>query len=166
MTIDPSLTGNSYRLTEAQTVERNKYIWAQRVRGKTQQQIADEVNLDQTTISTIISSMAKEIKLEDASEYVKMQLDRLADLKDRYMEIISREQVTVSQGRIVRNEDGTPVRDESVAMAAFKGLLDIQKEESKLLGLYAPEKKQVESTVNIDPKVTELIGLMNNEESA
>lgn len=164
MATRPDFENIDYRsANEAQKAMRDEYIWHLRVRGYTLREIQADTGIDICTVSNLIKATSKANVRAEIDTYIDMQLARLDMLKKKYLEIAEKHKVSFSQSGRVLSLNDEPVDDDSPALAAYSKYLDVLKEESKLLGLYAPEKQEVETKVTINPKVTELIGLMNDE---
>lgn len=76
------------------------------------------------------------------------------------MEVLEREHVTVSNGRVVSLDDGTPLPDDGPVLQAIDRLLRIQERRARLLGLDAPVKRDLtltdERTARIEALAEEL----------
>lgn len=161
----PRSQSNTY-LSEVEQAERDRRIWQLRLEGKSQRAIASEIGISQTRVHEILTQMVKDHASEDVEKYLQIQLSRLELVSETAWQMVQDEYFAHGNGRIVVDSEGHPLTDISPKLQAMTKYIEALKEVNKLRGLYAPEKKQVESTVNIDPKVSELIGLMNNEETA
>jgi transcriptional regulator with XRE-family HTH domain len=150
-------------MNEAEVAERNERIWKLRLEHKSQREIGRIVGIDQSQVSRILNEMAAARTNEKIDDYLKVQLERLDLLAERFLALAMAEHLAHNNGRIVMNpETGTPILDDGPSIAAYAKYLDVLKEKSKLLGLYAPEKRQVESTVTITPP--EILNLINDIE--
>lgn len=83
---------------------------------------------------------------EAGDEVRAMELVRLDALYAAATEVLDREHVTVSHGRIVAGADGAPLLDDAPVLQAVDRLLRIQERRARLLGLDAPVKKDVSLT--------------------
>ncbi|WP_329163934.1 hypothetical protein OHB49_28890 [Streptomyces sp. NBC_01717] len=75
-----------------------------------------------------------------------LELDRLDGMYAAAMEVLEREHVTVSNGRVVSLDDGTPLPDDGPVLQAIDRLLRIQERRARLLGLDAPVKRDLTLT--------------------
>jgi hypothetical protein len=74
----------------------------------------------------------------------RRQLERLDHAHRKVRRILDTEHVMVSQGRIVRDDDGTPVLDPTPNLNAAARIESIEARIAKLLGLDAPTKHSVD----------------------
>jgi hypothetical protein len=84
------------------------------------------------------------------------ELMRLDLLWAEVWQVMKREHVTVSNGRLVRGEDGKPLRDDAPVLAAVDRLVRILERRAKYLGLDAPTKHEVFTLDAIDRAIQEL----------
>jgi hypothetical protein len=59
-------------------------------------------------------------------------------------QVLQRTHVVVSQGRVVKDDNGVPIPDDAPVLAATDRLLKIQERRAKLLGLDMPTRSKVE----------------------
>jgi hypothetical protein len=90
---------------------------------------------------------------EPAVEVRALELMRLDDLWVKAAEVLNRQHVTVSHGRIVKADDGEPLLDDGPVLAAIDRLLKIQERRAKYLGLDAPTKVEVLTIDTIDAAI-------------
>lgn len=143
-----------------------------RSRGHTYQQIADELGWGNKgdayhAVKRAMQAVIQEPG-EEAVRWSILRLDeervRLHDLRDKAEKLLGGQHVTVSQGRVVRDEDGSAVPDDEFTLKVIDRLARIDEQlrrndESmrKLLGLDQPVKTQVSGgvtyeVVGIDPE--------------
>lgn len=85
--------------------------------------------------------------VREAGEQVRvLELERLDRLEAAANEVLERNHVTVSHGKIVAGPDGAPLFDDAPVLQAIDRLLKIQERRARLLGLDAPVKKDVSLT--------------------
>jgi hypothetical protein len=84
------------------------------------------------------------------------ELMRLDLLWVEVWQVLKREHVTVSNGRLVRGDDGEPLRDDGPVLAAVDRLVKILERRAKYLGLDAPQKHEVLTLDAIDRAIQEL----------
>lgn len=136
-----------------------------RSRGHTYQQIADIIGWANKgdayhAVKRAMDAVIQEPG-EEAVRWSMRRLDeervRLHDLRDKAEQLLAGQHVTVSQGRVVRDEDGTPVPDDEFTLKVIDrlGRLDEQlrrNDESmrKLLGLDQPVKTQISGGVTYE----------------
>lgn len=154
---DSRITGNAYGLNEVQEAERNRHMWKLRLDGKTQAEIAAEVGLSQSQVSRIFSEMVKDYVLEELDTYLSIQLNRLEMVAETSWELAQAEYYAHGNGRLIRDENGNVISDIGPKLAAVAKYMDAIKEINKLRGLYAPEKKEVSTKVEVNPTILSLI---------
>lgn len=116
----------------------------------------------------LYSAALKEIPAEEVALYRAEQAERLDEMLRHAYEVLGREHVTVSQGRVVRmgkpfiDEEtgeatiddgrGSPILDDGPTLAAIKTILAIEERRAKLLGMDTPVKQHidVDSTVRYE----------------
>jgi hypothetical protein len=104
-------------------------------------------------------ALAAEIS-EPAEELRAIEVQRLDMLWHTAMKVLTRQHVTVSNGKVVYL-DGTPVKDDGPVLHAIDRLLRIQERRAKLLGLDAPKQFEVVSLDAVELEIKRL-----NEEIA
>src|SRR3954464_15092967 len=65
-------------------------------------------------------------------------------------DVVEREHVTVSQGRVVHGDGGTPVTDDAIVLQALDRMLKIEARRAQLLGLDRPTKVEVHNEIDAD----------------
>lgn len=138
-------------------VERDAEAARQRARGRTLQQIADDLGYhDRAAVHRAVAKVLEETVAPARTEARKALLERLDEMAAEALAVLDRDHVTVSNGKVVRLA-GRPVPDDAPVLAAIDRLLKIEERRSKLLGLDEPT--QVESSVHVDttPEVAALL---------
>lgn len=140
--------------------------------GYTYQQIADELGWSSKGEAHHAVKRAMQAVIAPAGEaaiahelgLLDEELIRLDDLYGKVVAVLEREHVTVSQGRIVRDENGGTVPDDDWILKAVDRLVRIDEarrrnseSRRRLLGLDQPVKTQVSGgvtyeVVGIDPE--------------
>lgn len=85
-----------------------------------------------------------------------IELESLDQLEYRLWRLLEEEHVVISQGRIVRHEDGTPVSDKRFVLETIDRIDKIKDKRNKMLGLYAPSKIEVISIDRIEQEISKL----------
>jgi hypothetical protein len=138
-------------------VERDAEAARLRSKGKSYRQIAAILGCDVRVAHSAVQRVIAEIVAEPAEAAVHFELDRLdAELRrlDKLyrtvMEVLEREHVTVSQGKVVTTDDGATVPDDDWILKAVDRLVKIDESRRRngesrrrLLGLDQPAKTQV-----------------------
>lgn len=143
------------------TPERDAKAATLRKRGWSPQMIADELHVDRTTVYAMLERAYRAIRSESASEARQMDLDRLDDMI-RELErdeagvrtLMGGRHVTVSQGRVVYDDNGEPVPDQAFALQCMDRIermrrqrLDIMNRRARYLGLDMPAQAEVAASV-------------------
>lgn len=129
------------------TAEREAEATRLRSRGWTYQRIADELGwANKGDAHHAVQRVLRDTVQEAGDELRTLELIRLDALYVAAHEVLEREHVTVSNGRIVAGTDGAPILDDAPVLQAIDRLLRIQERRAKLLGLDAPVKKDVSLT--------------------
>lgn len=153
---------------EEATVQRDAQAAALRARRKTYQQIADELGMASKSSAYEAVQRARHDTLAEPTEQLReMEMDDLDLAQRRVLEVLERNHVTVSHGRVVRrlvghemqdgeyllDEDGKrigiyeDVLDDGPILQAVDRLVKIGESRRKLLGLDAATKMDVSGTV-------------------
>jgi hypothetical protein len=90
---------------------------------------------------------------EPAAEVRALELLRLDELWVKAAQVLNRQHVSVSHGRIVKADDGEPLLDDAPVLAAIDRMLKIQERRARLLGLDAPTKVEVLTIDAIDAAI-------------
>jgi hypothetical protein len=81
---------------------------------------------------------------EDAEALRDIEDDKLRSYERAVLEEIRRDHVVVSHGKIIRDVDGTPIRDSAPVYAGYRELRMLSERRAKLRGLDAPLRTIVE----------------------
>ncbi len=126
---------------------RNGRIWAMTVSGWTQEAIAEELGIDQSTVSRAISAVRASIPEADKAQAYQRELEFLDVLRKQALEIASMPAAPVTAGKdgdVVRDPDtGAVVRDYSGKLAAMDRAVKMHERYAKMMGLEAPTKVDV-----------------------
>ena len=135
--------GNGRFVRTVNTAERDAEAARLRARGYSYQQIADELGWSSKgdahhAVKRVLADTVKEA----GDEVRALELARLDGLHRAAMDVLEREHVTVSNGRVVALNE-TPLPDDGPVLAAIDRLLKIQERRARLLGLDAPTKQAI-----------------------
>ncbi len=129
------------------TAEREAEAARLRSRGWSYQRIANELGwANKGDAHHAVQKVLRDTVQEAGDDLRALELTRLDALYVAATEVLEREHITVSNGRIVSRDDGTPILDDAPVLQAIDRLLKIQERRSRLLGLDAPVKKDVSLT--------------------
>ncbi len=137
--------------------ERDRDAVQLRSRGRTYQQISDELGYGHSSNARRAVKKALEGIIVDAREdFIKLQLDELDMMTRSVIEVLETKHYVVSEGRIVYRGD-KELLDDSPVLQAVDRLLKISDRRAKLLGLDAPKRIEVgDGTPDLDAAVREL----------
>lgn len=137
-----------------------------RARGLTYQQIADEVGFpDRSNARKAVQRALADTLREPADELRQIQLAQLDRLTREALKVLERRHITVSQGRVVKDDAGATIEDDAPVLAAIDRLLKIAERRSKLLGLDAPSRVEVMSLDAIDAEISRLSAELGRTET-
>jgi hypothetical protein len=117
-----------------------------RAQGKTYQQIADDLGYASSRSAwEAVHRAIRDACAGPGTRLIELEVDRLEMITDEVLAILQRDHVTVSHGKIVKDDDGTPLLDDSIKLAAVDRYLKARESLRKLLGLDAPSRVSVEA---------------------
>lgn len=152
------------------TVATDAEAAAHRARGLSYREIAAEMDMSVSSVHTAVKRALAEVITEPAEEALAFELARLDaelvrldGLYRKVEEVLGREHVTVSQGKVVTMDGGETVPDDDWILKAVDRLVKIDESRRRngesrrrLLGLDQPAKTQVSGgltyeIVGVDP---------------
>lgn len=150
--------GRFYRTVEDAT--RDEKAARLRARGWTYPRIAAEMDYDsRASAYHAVERVLRETVREAGDDLRALELERLDAMWAAAVEVLDRQHVTVSNGRIVEL-GGEPLEDDAPVLAAIDRMLKIQERRARLLGLDAPVKRDLtltdERAARIEALVEEL----------
>lgn len=140
--------GSNGRFAEhPHTAERDGQAAGLRADGRTFQQIADALGYaDKGEAWRAVQRAKTAILKEPVERLIQTEAERLDELYAEALEVLARDHVTVSHGRIVCDDTGAPILDDGPKLAALDRLVKIRESYRKLHGLDAPSKVSVDAT--------------------
>lgn len=149
------------RAQRAKTAERRSKAVAMRLAGADFDTIARELEYSDRAAAhkDITRAMEAAVATERATVevYRQEELQRLDLLLVEAWTVLKRQHVTVSHGRIIRDEaTDEPLLDDGPVLAAIDRILKIQERRSKFLGLDAPTKVEAITIDSIDAEIARL----------
>ena len=107
--------------------------------GYSYQQIGDALDISRQAAHKSVQRAIDDVPIEGVVQIRQMELAKLDRLERYYHTVLGKVHVRVGNtGKIVKDDDGNVVTDESPRMEAAAGLLKIAAQRAKLLGLNAP----------------------------
>lgn len=129
-----------------------------RAEGWTYQQIADELGYkSKTGAREAVRRAVREICAGPAEQLVALEVTRLEMVTDEVLGVLQRDHVMVSHGKIIKDDDGNPLLDDSIKLAAVDRYIKARESFRKLLGIDKPAKVNV----NAQQLGDEIIALIN-----
>lgn len=117
-----------------------------RAQNWTLQAIADELGYyDASAARKAIRSALSAIVREPAQRLIAQEAERLDSLYEEALEVLLRDHVTVSHGKVIKDDDGNPLLDDGPKLAAIDRLVKVRESYRKLLGLDAPSRVSVDA---------------------
>lgn len=157
-------SGNTHQgLTEAQLAEKRAEAYRLRLRGMPLRDVGRALGVSHETVRQWTQVEADSLVLPLADEFRKQQLDRLDIALAKAMAVLDGTHLTVSHGRVVMLEDAetgarTPIVDQGPVLAAIDRIVRLEERRSKLMGLDAPARTEIEARVDdLRPEVLNLI---------
>jgi len=135
-----------------------------RSQGLSYREIAARMGTSVSTAHDAVNRAMAEVITEPAAEALAFELRRLDEelvrldgLYERVIDVLEREHVTVSQGRVVTMDDGSTVPDDDWILKAVDRLVKIDDQRRRngesrrrLLGLDQPVKAQVSGGITYE----------------
>jgi len=153
------------------TAERDAECAHLRARDYTYQQIADATGFTSASGArfAVERALARTIT-EPGEELRRIELMKLDALARAAWKVLEARHYLVSQGRLIRLEDGSPpLEDDGPVLASIDRLLRISERRSKLLGLDSPVRMEVLTIDAIDAQLAvldaEIAGLTATDET-
>ena len=111
-------------------------------------QIAAEVGRAESTVWDHYQAAMKDIPAAVVSVHRQEMLDQIDEAEHAVLAVLHTQHITVSQGRVVRDDDGSTVVDDGPILDAARTLVTLQARKAKLLGADAPTQVSQDVTVN------------------
>lgn len=119
--------------------------------GLTFRGIAEAMGCSASTAYRLVKQGLAEYIGEPAAELRQLESERLDDLISRAYKVLMADHIVVQHGKIVRDEDGNPIRDHGPTLAAINTLKSLSAELRKLHGLDMPTRTDV-TVHQVDPE--------------
>jgi hypothetical protein len=128
---------------QAKAARRRAQIVHARMAGATFEEIGREHGISDTRAQQLYADAMRRTVKEPADQHRALELRRLDDLQLRLTEVLRRDHVTISGGKVVVDQDGHPYLDDGPVIAAGMALVRVQESRRKLLGLDEPTHHNV-----------------------
>lgn len=143
--------GRPTKAESAQIAERRTKAIAMRARRESWQAIADALEYASPGAACEDVNRALKQRLqaqgEQADTLRELELQHLDELAQKVLEVLERQHVTVSHGKIIKGEDGKPLLDDDPVLRSVDRLVRIAERRAKLTGLDSPVKVHTEGVV-------------------
>lgn len=160
------------RPTRAQSVgiaERRAKAVDMRMAGSSYKAISDELGYKTASAACQDVSRALEQAVADQTRsveaYREEELQRLDLLLVEAWTILKRAHITVSHGRIIKDDFDEPILDDGPTLQAIDRILKIQERRSKFLGLDAPTKVEAITVDAIDDAIAKLVAELEADQA-
>lgn len=144
---------------EARAV-RDADIYRLKVAGLTERAIADRYSLAPATVHEIIDKGRRDLLTPGAEALRQMEADRLDDARRAASAVRSRVHYVVQGGKVVKDDDGNPLRDDGPVIKANEQLIRISESWRRLFGLDAPEQLNIALDKRIDDESADIVEVL------
>jgi len=135
-----SAAGEYVRTVEA--AERRAEAARLHATGWTYARIAEHYGVGRRHAISMVQDALAEAGKADREQALAIELAKLDGYEHALLEVLTRNHVTVSNGRVIRIDE-VPLLDDGPVVAAVAGLLRVSERRSKLRGLDAPARQTV-----------------------
>lgn len=140
-------TGKGKFIHELPTAQRDARAAELRAENWKLEDIANELGYyDKSHARVGIQRALRDIVKGPAEKLIEAEAARLDSLYEEALEVLQRDHVTVSHGRIIKDEAGNPILDDGPKLAAIDRLVKVRESYRRLFGLDRPVK--VDATVH------------------
>jgi hypothetical protein len=111
---------------------------------------------DTARVATAIRAHLASMYRFTIDEMKVIELQSLDELEYRLWKLLDGQHVVISQGRIVRDENGDPVEDARFVLETADRIQKVKDQRAKMMGLYAPAKIEVITIDRIESEISKL----------
>ncbi|MEV7491426.1 hypothetical protein AB0O08_11795 [Streptomyces anulatus] len=138
--------GKGRYIRSIESVRRDAAAAELRSQRKSYQQIATELGYtDKGEAWRGVQRAKADVAREPVAKLIKSEAAQLDELYVAALEVLERDHVMVSHGKIVKDDDGTPLLDDGPKLAAIRELRTIRESYRKLFGADAPSRVSVDA---------------------
>lgn len=128
------------------TVQRDAAAAGLRADRLTYQQIADELGMcDKGEAWRAVQRAKADVAREPVAKLIQTEAAQIDALYVAALEVLERDHVMVSHGRIVKDDAGQPLLDDGPKLAAVRELRALRESYRKLFGVDAPSRVSVDA---------------------
>lgn len=120
-----------------------------RSRSKTFREIGSAFGVSAKTAYCMVRRAIEDVPRESTKELIALELEKLDYLERTYLEIMDKEHPYISASGRVAMFDGELLIDDRPTLEAMTGLLRVSERRGRLLGLNAPTRAELTSTVSM-----------------
>lgn len=147
--------------------ERRARVLAMRIEQRPYAEISAALGIPETTARDDYSAAVKERHgALDANRETAVAIEtaKLDALEQAAWQVLKARHITVQHGKIVRDEDDKPIEDDAPVLAAIDRLVKIAERRSRLRGLDAPTRVEVDDArrAQIEAYAAELAAWVGN----
>jgi len=153
---EPARNGQGNFIRGPEKVDHDARAAQLRGQGLSYRAVARELGVSVSSAHQAVARAFRDTLTEPAEQARAVELARLEDAHDAALAVLLREHVTVSHGRIVTDDDGTPILDDAPALQAIDRIRALSESRRKLLGLDAPSRVSVDAE-NIGREIGDLL---------
>lgn len=169
--VDPRLPGEQFSLRGGQTpesLERDAQALRLRSFGYSLAEIDAQLHYGGTgNTSRALKRAEQRILSKSLDAYVATEMAKLDQIALRFIGILSRRHVVVSGGKIVRDDTGQPLADDSIEMRALAELVKVSESKRRLMGMDAAAKLDINlGDSEVDAEIAKLVQLMESKGKA
>ena len=141
--------GNGEYIRTAEQAALDHYAAKLRAQSKTFREIGEILNVPVSTAHLMVSRAMEDIPREATIELVALELAKIDYLEQKAHEILVKHHVHVTPSGKVAQLDGEIIEDDAPVLAAINTLSKLGERRAKLLGLNAPTRTELTSTVSV-----------------
>lgn len=128
------------------TVERDAAAADLRANNKTYKEIAAELGFcDKGEAWRAVQRAKQDVARVPVAKLIQREAEQLDELYVAALEVLERDHVMVSHGRIVKGDDDQPLLDDGPKLAAIRELRALRESYRKLFGTDAPSRVSVDA---------------------
>lgn len=147
---DARSSGNGQYVRTPATAQRDAEVANLRAEGWSYQRIADHFGwAHKDSARDACRRALRDIVKGPAEKLLAVHMERIETLYERAFEIAERQHVVVSHGKIIRGDDGQPLRDSGPELAALREARAALESFWKLTGIAKPTKIEHSGDVSL-----------------
>ncbi|MEU6397865.1 hypothetical protein ABZ867_12895 [Streptomyces cinnamoneus] len=122
-----------------------------RAEGWSYRAIADELGYyDRSHVWRQLQLAKKRVLKEPVENLISVEMQQLDALYVAALEILEKEHVAISQGKVMKDDDGNPILDDGPRLAAIREMRMLRESFRKLYGLDAEKKVNISGGVRYE----------------